>query len=150
MCWSISAAAQTSLNDQDPLSHRHGSRVTANNSSPLVASYDMQGIHRAYSNPGHFCQQRRLHTDQVLKLYKVIIPVVPQAKFLGVIFDKKLNFKAHIDYLREKCQKSLNLLKVVSKLDWGTDTTVLLKLYRALVRSKLDYSCVVYSSARNS
>ena len=52
MCWSISAAAQTSLNDQDPLSHRHGSRVMANNSSQLVASYDMQGIHRAYSNPG--------------------------------------------------------------------------------------------------
>ena len=98
----------------------------------------------------HFCQQRRLHTDPVLKLYKVIIPVVPQAKFLGVIFDKKLNFKAHIDYLRGKCQKSLNLLKVVSKLDWGADTTVLLRLYRALVRSKLDYGCVVYSSARKS
>ena len=48
----------------------------------------------------HFCQQRRLHTDPVLILYKVIIPVVPQAMFLGVIFDKKLNFKAHIDYLR--------------------------------------------------
>ena len=42
------------------------------------------------------------------------------------------------------------MLKVVSKLDWGADTTVLLRFYRALVRSKLDYGCVVYSSARKS
>ncbi|KAJ8027494.1 hypothetical protein HOLleu_32649 [Holothuria leucospilota] len=76
--------------------------------------------------------------------------VVPQTKFLGLILDSKLNFKAHIDHLRRKCQGALNLLKVVSKMDWGADRPVLLRLYRSLVRSKLDYGCVVYSSARES
>ena len=35
-------------------------------------------------------------------------------------------------------------------MDWGADRKVLLILYRLLVRSKLDYGCVVYGSARQS
>ena len=34
--------------------------------------------------------------------------------------------------------------------DWGADRIVLLRLYRSLVRSKLDYGCIVYGSARRS
>ena len=39
---------------------------------------------------------------------------------------------------------------VVGHTDWGTDRIVLLRLYRSLVRSKLDYGCIVYGSARRS
>ena len=98
----------------------------------------------------HFCNKRKTHLDPDLKLNGNAIPVVDQIKFLGVIFDKKLNFKAHIDYLRKKCEKALNLLKVVSKMDWGADRKVLLRLYRSLIRSKLDYGSIVYGSARKS
>ena len=35
-------------------------------------------------------------------------------------------------------------------MDWGADKKVLLRLYRTLVRSKSDYSCIVYGSARQS
>ena len=34
--------------------------------------------------------------------------------------------------------------------DWGADRIVLLRLYRWLVRSKLDFGCIVYGSARRS
>ena len=44
----------------------------------------------------------------------------------------------------------MNLLRVVAHMDWGADSTTLLRLYRSLVRSKLDYGCVVYGSARDS
>jgi len=98
----------------------------------------------------HFCNKRKLHLDPELNIYGSTIPVVPQTKFLGVIFDSKLNFKAHIDYVRKKCQSGLNLLKVISKMDWGADRTTLLRLYRSIIRSKLDYGSVVYSSARKS
>lgn len=53
-------------------------------------------------------------------------------------------------YLKTKCQKALNLLKIVSHMDWGADRKTLLRLYRALIRSKLDYGCIVYGSARPS
>ena len=98
----------------------------------------------------HFCQSRKLHLDPELTLDGVQIEVVPELKFLGLLFDSKLSFIPHINYLSNKCQKALNLLRVVSSMDWGADRKVLLRLYRTLVRSKLDYGCIVYGSARQS
>ena len=98
----------------------------------------------------HFCQQRKHHPDPSLTLNGAPIPVVPETKFLGLIFDSKLSFIPHLKYLKAKCLKALNLLKVVAKTDWGADRKVLLRLYRSLVRSKLDYGSIVYGSARKS
>ena len=98
----------------------------------------------------HFCQLRKLHLDPSLFLGGEPIPVVKEHKFLGLIFDNKLNFIPHIKYLKAKCKKALNILKVVSHYDWGADRKVLLRLYRALVRSKLDYGSIVYGSSRVS
>ena len=98
----------------------------------------------------HFCQLRKLHCDPELFLDGTKIPVVTEAKFLGVIFDRKLSFIPHLKYLKAKCLKALNLLKVISNTDWGADRQVLLRLYRTLIRSKLDYGCVIYGSARKS
>ena len=50
----------------------------------------------------------------------------------------------NIKYLKAKCLRALNLLKVLSHTSWGADRTTLLKLYRSLVRSKLDYGCIIY------
>ena len=44
----------------------------------------------------------------------------------------------------------MNLLKVVAKMDWGADRSVLLRLYCSFVRSRLEYGCAVFSSARKS
>ena len=52
--------------------------------------------------------------------------------------------------LKTRCLKAIDIMKVVSNQSWGTDKSVLLKLYRSLVRSKLDYGCIVYGSARPS
>ena len=65
----------------------------------------------------------------------VEIPVVERYKFLGIIFDKKLSFIPHRNYLKAKCHKALQLLHVVTHTDCGIDKSTLLKLYRSLVRS---------------
>ncbi|GFN82299.1 retrovirus-related pol polyprotein from type-1 retrotransposable element r1 [Plakobranchus ocellatus] len=74
------------------------------------------------------------------------IPVKGEAKFLGFFFDSKLNFSSHVKYLKKKCLKALNLLRVVGHTDWGADRATLLRLYCTLVRSKLDYGSVIYGS----
>ena len=98
----------------------------------------------------HFCKLRKVHNDPVLYLYGSQIPVVEESKFRGVIFDRKLSFIPHIRYLKAKCLRALNLLKVLSHTSWGADRFTLLHLYRSLVRSKLDYGSIVYGSARKS
>ena len=98
----------------------------------------------------HFCQLRGFHNDPVLKLDGVEIPVVEQYEFFGVIFDKKLSLIPHINYLKAKCLKALQLLRVVAHTDWGADKSTLLKSYKSLVRSKLDCASFIYGSARKS
>ena len=94
----------------------------------------------------HFCPDKKW-MDPILKLDNDPIWFVKEAKFLGLIWDTKVTFEPHIKYLKARCQKPLNILKVLSRTEWGADRTTLLKLYRSLVRSKLDYGCVVYGSA---
>ena len=98
----------------------------------------------------HFHQQYVFFPDPNILLGKTPIKVVKEAKFLGLIFDTKLTLKNHIQYLKTSCQKALDILRVVGHTDWVADRIVLLRLYRSLVRSKLDYGCIVYGSARRS
>ena len=98
----------------------------------------------------HFCHLRKAHNDPILTLDGTPIPVVEENKFLGVIFDRKLSFIPHIKQLKAKCQKALNLLRVVAHTDWGADRKVLLNLYPTIIRSKLDYASIIYGSARKS
>ena len=70
-----------------------------------------------------------------------------EAKFLGMTFDHKLSWESHIKLLKSICIRKLNLLKCLSKLSWGADRQTLLHIYRALIRSKLDYGCIIYQAA---
>ena len=55
--------------------------------------------------------------DPVLKLDNDPLQFVKEAKFLGLIWDTKLTFEPHIKYLKARCQKSLNILKVLSRTE---------------------------------
>ena len=51
--------------------------------------------------------------------------VVKETKFLEIVFDSKLSVIPHIKYLKAKCLKAINLLRVVAHIDWGADYTAL-------------------------
>ena len=92
----------------------------------------------------HFCLLRKQHFDPQLYLNDTQIPIIGEAKFIGLIFDSKLSFIPHITSLKSRCTKSLDLIQVLSNTTWGADRKVLLHVYRDLMRSKLDYCCIVY------
>jgi len=98
----------------------------------------------------HFCKLRKPHPESTLLLNGTPVPVVDETKFLGVVFDRKLSFIPHIKHLKDKYTKALNLLRVQAHTFWGADQETLLHLYRSLIRSKLDYGCIVYGSAHRS
>ena len=98
----------------------------------------------------HFCQLRNMHNDPIIKLEDTEIPVINKYKFLGVIFNRKLSFISHIKYFKSKTTCAQQLLWVVIHTKWGANRQALLKLYRALVHSQLDYGIFIYRSARKS
>ena len=95
----------------------------------------------------HFCRRRGNCPRVPLRLYGEVIPVESSVRFLGVLLDKRLTYQEHIKSLRLKCTKAMNILKCVSRTTYGSDRATLLLLYRSLIRSRLDYACIVYDSA---
>jgi len=43
-------------------------------------------------------------------------------KYLGIIFDSKLTFREHMNYMAEKCTKLIFALSKSAKLNWGAKT----------------------------
>ena len=75
---------------------------------------------------------------------------VTNTKFLGMYIDQRMSWKWHINYLRDKCNKVVFLLRKLSHTKWGSDRTTLLYLHKTLVLSVLDYGSHLYASASKS
>ncbi|GFX53103.1 probable RNA-directed DNA polymerase from transposon X-element [Trichonephila clavipes] len=63
----------------------------------------------------HFCRKRGIHPDPEIRIRDIPIPVVPDVRFLGVIFDRRLTFLPHILHLRKRCEKVFKPLEGVVK-----------------------------------
>ena len=77
------------------------------------------------------------------------MPFVQEHKFLGLMFDKKINWRPHIQDIVKRCKIKLNILKKITGISWGNDSKSMLIVYKALIRSLFDYGCEAYDSASN-
>jgi hypothetical protein len=50
-------------------------------------------------------------------------------KYLGIIFESKLTFREHINYMAEKCKKLIFALCKSAKLNWGLKHAALKTIY---------------------
>ena len=99
----------------------------------------------------HFIAPRyKAQRPPAIRISDTLLPVEESTKFLGLWWDSYLSFKEHISALKTQCKEALNLIRVVAHLKWGGDRDTLLMLYRTIVRSKLDYGCIVYGTASNT
>ena len=70
-----------------------------------------------------------------------------EVKFLGMILDERLNWNSHIDYVSGRCQKRINLMRCLSGTNWGANKRSLLHIYKATIRSVLEYGSAAFNSA---
>lgn len=88
--------------------------------------------------------RRQVPIQFLYKLHGGSIARVSTVRDLGVHIDSSLSFKHHIEKTGSDAMKSLGLLTRVTKE--FTDPTCYLSLFRALVRSRLEYCSVVWNS----
>ena len=99
----------------------------------------------------HFTAPRsRVQRPPIVRIGNTLLPVEESTKFLGLWWHSHLSFKKHISVLKTQCKEALNLIRVVAHLKWGVGRDTLLMLYRAIIRSKFDYGCIVYGTASNT
>jgi Reverse transcriptase (RNA-dependent DNA polymerase)/Endonuclease-reverse transcriptase len=75
------------------------------------------------------------------------IQLSDSVKYLGVIFDKRCTWRTHIDYTCRKARRGVNFMRAISARSWGASPTILTLLYKALVRSHLEYCCMCFAAA---
>ena len=61
-----------------------------------------------------------------------------------------MSWKTHIEYLRTTVAQRSSILKTLAHLKWGADRKSLLRIYKGVIRAKLDYGCQIYSSVSES
>ncbi|KAE9530683.1 hypothetical protein AGLY_011145 [Aphis glycines] len=89
----------------------------------------------------------RSQNTKTLKKNNRIIPTKNQIKILGMIFVSKLSWLPHLKITKTSLIQKLNIIKIISHTSWGGDTSSLLKIYRALIRSKAEYGSTIFGTA---
>lgn len=79
-----------------------------------------------------------LHMPAV-HLAGVRVPWVNKAKYLGVMYDSKLLWRDHVDTICGRALQGINAMKALCRTWWGSRPSVLISLYKALVRPHLEY-----------
>ena len=82
-----------------------------------------------------------------LKINDTSLEQCSSYKYLGVIFDKNLNWKVHIDYICGKISKSVGGLAI---LRHRTSLSVLREVYHALVNSYIKYGILIWGNASDT
>lgn len=93
---------------------------------------------------------KRLINLNPLIIHNTNIQYVKQIRFLGMILDSKLKWSPHIDNVKRECSQRNNLLKTLGHQKWGAEKETLIMIYKALIRSKLDYGSFLYMHACKS
>jgi len=91
------------------------------------------------------------HRNRQEKLKLIIngsqINTATKAKFLGITFDQELNWNDHINNIVNSCKARINLLRSLSGQHWGAGKHALLRIYRTLIRPRLDYGLEIFHTA---
>jgi len=77
------------------------------------------------------------------------IPRVDDARFLGVVLDKRLSGAAHLRALVLKGYKVANIITSLAGVWWGAHPSLLLSVYRAIYRGSIEYGAQVLPLYRN-
>lgn len=86
-----------------------------------------------------------LNRDIITSSYRMGAQVLNRAinvKDLGVIFDRKLSFEAHITAVVKSSFRMLGFIKRTCR--YFRNTSTIMTLYNAFVRSKLEYAAIIW------
>jgi len=82
-----------------------------------------------------------------IKINGKLIETVKSVKFLGLTFDQRLTWEKHIGNIVESCKCKINMLRSLTGQHWGTGKRSLLKIYRSLIRPKMEYGIEIFHTA---
>ena len=90
----------------------------------------------------------RFNDEPHFTLQGTDIERVSSYKYIGVIFDEKLNFAEHGAKIAARINKKTNTLKSLAGIKWGTSTQPLLRCVNGCLRPTVEYGLQALSKSR--
>ena len=88
--------------------------------------------------------KKHIKNDFLVAIDSVPLLKCDQYKYLGVVIDKNLCWKQHIEYISTKISKACGIL---SRLRHCLNSLVLVEIYNALIHSYVRYGIIVWGNA---
>ena len=92
----------------------------------------------------HFTRNYNRATNAAITIGNVTIEPSDEAKYLGVIFDKELRFKTHLQYIIKKGTKAAMALSSIAKSSWGVQYKYARQLFNTVISTRTDYAAVIW------
>ena len=92
-------------------------------------------------------RERKEQKEVAVYMINKAIPQVQKLKYLGIIFDYKLSFREHINYVADKCTKLIFQLAKSAKLNCGLSHKALQTIYLGGIQPLLVYGAPVWIKA---
>jgi hypothetical protein len=74
---------------------------------------------------------------------------VKSIKFFGLHFKSNLDWEDEINAIVRKCEKPIKIVKCVKYPWWAADPVILVRLYKALIRSRVEYGAFLFHKVKN-
>ena len=92
----------------------------------------------------HFTRITSAQTEASVKIAGATIYPSAEAKYLGVIFDRKLKFHSHVKQIVAKRTKYALAIAGIAKSKWGSEFKYLRCLFMAVAAPRMDYAAIIW------
>ena len=93
-----------------------------------------------------FSRKKKTQSHPAISLNNIHVERTSYQKHLGLLLDEKLNFKQHVDSAILKINKGISVIK---ELRHSLPRKSLLTIYKAFLRSLVDYGDIIYDQPQN-
>ena len=93
-----------------------------------------------------FSRKKQVQIHPTISLNNIQVERAPYQKHLGLILDKKHNFTQHIVDAISKVNKGISIMK---KRRYTLQRKSLITIYKAFLRSLIDYGDIIYGQPQN-
>ena len=96
----------------------------------------------------HFTRHPNKSTQAAIRIANAVIQPSPDARYLGVVFDKQLRFKQHVQQIAKKGSKFALAISRITKSTWGATYQQTRTLFTTVVAPRMDYAAIIWHRPR--
>lgn len=133
----------------DELSNKKSRKIMQKTVNKLISRANEIGLEFSGEKTKtiHICRKRNC-TSEHLYLGNDRIEQVTELRLLGLTIQRNYKFDTHIEILKTKLTRDLNLLKILSNVKFSIEQDTMRRIIIALVVSKIRYCIEIYGIAK--